>query len=70
MTALSALATLATLTQAHSVNSFQAIDRVYLAEMPLAIDATNSPWFHQGVTQLLYAGIIVWIIVLLQQSGK
>jgi hypothetical protein len=37
---------------------------------PMAIGGSNSPWFYQGVTQLAYAGIIIWIILLLQRSGK
>ncbi|HEY9639527.1 MAG TPA: hypothetical protein V6C57_03545 [Coleofasciculaceae cyanobacterium] len=37
----------------------------------LSIDASpQNPWFYQGVVQLAYAGIIAWIIALLQKSGK
>jgi len=32
--------------------------------------ANNSSWLYQGIVQLSYAGVIAWVIVLLQNSGK
>ncbi|MBW4657289.1 MAG: hypothetical protein KME15_01330 [Drouetiella hepatica Uher 2000/2452] len=36
----------------------------------ISTDADNSAWLYQGVVQLSYAGIIAWVIALLQSSGK
>ncbi|MBI4782363.1 MAG: hypothetical protein HY785_13735 [Oscillatoriophycideae cyanobacterium NC_groundwater_1537_Pr4_S-0.65um_50_18] len=36
----------------------------------LSASADSSSWLYQGIVQLSYAGVIIWVIALLQNSGK
>ncbi|HEY9630764.1 MAG TPA: hypothetical protein V6C84_25995 [Coleofasciculaceae cyanobacterium] len=36
----------------------------------LSGSADSSSWLYQGIVQLSYAGVIIWVIALLQNSGK
>ena len=35
-----------------------------------SVSADSSSWLYQGIVQLSYAGVIIWVIALLQNSGK
>ncbi len=36
----------------------------------ISTGADNTAWLYQGIVQLSYAGVIAWVIALLQNSGK
>ena len=56
------------LSQTALVSSSVAYPAVDAAQISTSAD--NSAWLYQGIVQLSYAGLIAWVIALLQNSRK